>query len=34
MNKEPFPKYFMFQLTNKEVNSMVLQNAIPLRQNL
>ena len=31
-NKEKFPKHFMFQLTKKEVETMVSQNAIPSKQ--
>lgn len=33
-NKERFPENFMFQLTDKEVDNMVSQNAIPSRQHL
>lgn len=33
-NKERFPKNFMFQLTEKEVESMVSQNTIPSKQHL
>lgn len=33
-NKERFPENFMFQLTEKEVESMVSQNAIPSKQHL
>ncbi|OGI14609.1 MAG: DNA-binding protein [Candidatus Melainabacteria bacterium RIFCSPLOWO2_02_FULL_35_15] len=33
-NKERFPGDFMFQLTNKEVESMVSQNVIPSKQSL
>lgn len=31
-NIERFPEYFMFQLTNVEVEIMVSQNAIPSKQ--
>jgi len=33
-NLDRFPSHFMFQLTEKEVNSMVSQNAIPSKQHL
>lgn len=33
-NTERFPKHFMFQLTAKEVEAMVSQNAIPSKQHL
>jgi hypothetical protein len=33
-NKERFPENFMFQLTEKEVENMVSQNAIPSKQYL
>ncbi len=33
-NTERFPKNFMFQLTEKEVEDMVSQNAIPSKQHL
>jgi hypothetical protein len=33
-NPDRFPKNFMFQLTDKEVNEMVSQNAIPSRKHL
>jgi len=33
-NIEKFPGHFMFQLTNKEVKTMVSQNAIPSKQHL
>ena len=33
-NIEKFPAHFMFQLTNKEVDVMVSQNAIPSKQHL
>jgi len=33
-NQERFPENFMFQLTEKEVGSMVSQNAIPSKQHL
>jgi hypothetical protein len=33
-NSDRFPKNFMFQLTDKEVNHMVSQNAIPSRKHL
>lgn len=33
-NRERFPADFMFQLNDREVNSMVSQNAIPSRQHL
>jgi hypothetical protein len=33
-NQERFPENFMFQLTEKEVENMVSQNAIPSRQHL
>jgi phage regulator Rha-like protein len=33
-NQERFPENFMFQLTEKEVESMVSQNAIPSKQHL
>ena len=33
-NMDRFPSHFMFQLTKKEVDSMVSQNAIPSKQHL
>jgi len=33
-NSEKFPKHFMFQLSENEVNNMVSQNAIPSKQHL
>ena len=33
-NQERFPEKFMFQLTEKEVENMVSQNAIPSKQHL
>ena len=33
-NLEKFPKHFMFQLTDKETDNMVSQNAIPSKQHL
>lgn len=33
-NKEKFPKHFMFQLSENEVESMVSQNAIPSKKHL
>ncbi len=33
-NIEKFPSHFMFQLTNKEVEIMVSQNAIPSKKHL
>ncbi|WP_342648226.1 ORF6N domain-containing protein [Mucilaginibacter sp. CSA2-8R] len=33
-NLDRFPQHFMFQLSDKEVDSMVSQNAIPSRQSL
>jgi hypothetical protein len=33
-NLEKFPQHFIFQLTDKEVDSMVSQNAIPSKQHL
>ncbi|WCT11005.1 ORF6N domain-containing protein [Mucilaginibacter jinjuensis] len=33
-NMERFPEHFMFQLSDKEVDSLVSQNAIPSRQSL
>ena len=33
-NQQRFPKNFMFQLTEKEVEIMVSQNAIPSRQHM
>ena len=33
-NPKKFPEHFMFQLTGKEVNDMVSQNAIPSKQHL
>jgi len=33
-NPGKFPEHFMFQLTNKEVETMVSQNAIPSKQHL
>jgi len=33
-NLEKFPRHFMFQLTNEEVETMVSQNAIPSKQHL
>jgi len=33
-NRERFPKDFMFQLNDREINIMVSQNAIPSRQHL
>ena len=33
-NQERFPENFMFQLTEKEVEKMVSQNAIPSKQHL
>ncbi|HRN43089.1 MAG: ORF6N domain-containing protein [Flavobacteriales bacterium] len=33
-NIEKFPKHFMFQLTEKETDNMVSQNAIPSKQHL
>lgn len=33
-NIEKFPQHFMFQLTEKETDTMVSQNAIPSKQHL
>jgi hypothetical protein len=33
-NVERFPEHFMFQLSDKEVDSLVSQNVIPSRQSL
>jgi hypothetical protein len=33
-NQQRFPENFMFQLTEKEVENMVSQNAIPSKQHL
>lgn len=33
-NLEKFPEHFMFQLTEKETDNMVSQNAIPSKQHL
>ena len=33
-NRDRFPDYFMFRLTEEETNFMVSQNAIPSKQSL